>query len=94
MSTSNLPPLPAPTCGAVGLPATEIMPARAIWTAYSADDMHAYASGAVAAERKRCAALLAVTRGDLSLAVGEMTAGEWRTCSAVLQVLRNRMRQT
>jgi hypothetical protein len=48
----------------------------------------------VAAERERCAALLAVSRADVSLAVGEMTAGEWRTCSAVLQVLRNRMRQT
>jgi len=82
MSTSNLPPLP------------DLSPDwTPYWRGVVKRILRKYAEKAVAAERERCAALLAVTRADVSLAVGEMTAGEWRTCSAVLQVLRNRMRQ-
>mgnify|MGYP000278816477 CR=1 FL=1 len=51
-----------------------------------------YAGQQIAVERQRCADLLAVTRSDASLAAGEMTAAEWRTCSAVLAWLQRRMR--
>ena len=54
--SEGLGPLPAPTCGAaIIVPGNGYTPAGAVWTAYSADDMRAYAAGAVAAERERCA---------------------------------------
>ncbi len=52
----SLPTLPSPTCGAViEFGPGGLWPTRAVWTAYSADDMRAYAAACVAAERERCA---------------------------------------
>jgi hypothetical protein len=53
----ELGPLPPPTCGGAIVPSIGLIAARAIWTAYSAADMRAYAAQEVAAERERCAAL-------------------------------------
>lgn len=41
--------------------------------------------GAALAMRERCAQLLNITRSDAQLMAGDMTAGEWRTVSAVLR---------
>ena len=46
----------------------------------------------VAAERERCAMKLQVTRADVSLAAGELSAQEWRTCAAVLRWMQTRIR--
>jgi hypothetical protein len=46
----------------------------------------------LAAERERCAMKLQVTRADVSLAAGELTAQEWRTCAAVLRWMQARIR--
>lgn len=55
---------------------------------YSPDAMRA----AVAEERERCAMLLSnVTRADVSLVAGELSAQEWRTCAAVLRWMQSRI---
>ena len=58
------------------------------------EDLCAYADARVAAERERCAAKLNVTRAEVLLAAGEMSAQEWRTVSAVLQWMQRRIRQS
>jgi hypothetical protein len=64
--------------------------------AYSEDQMlahrKAHAKAVLAAERERCAKLLDVTRADVSLAAGELSAQEWRTCEAVLRWMQARIR--
>jgi hypothetical protein len=50
--------------------------------------------GDVAAERERCAMKLQVTRSDVLLAAGELSAQEWRTCAAVLRWMQTRIRAT
>lgn len=42
---------------------------------------------------KECASLLTLTRSEAQLMAGEMTLQEWRTLSAVLCALQNKMRQ-
>ena len=46
----------------------------------------------MAAERDRCARRLDVSRADVLLAAGELTAGEWRTVAAVLRWMQSRIR--
>ena len=46
----------------------------------------------VAAERERCAMELQVTRADVQLAAGELSADEWRMCAAVLRWMQVRIR--
>jgi len=47
---------------------------------------------AVSTERERCAMKLQVSRADVSLAAGELSAQEWRTCAAVLRWMQCRIR--
>ena len=61
---------------------------------YTSADMRAYAAREVAAERERGAMKLNATRADVSLAVGEMSAQEWRTCAAVLRWMQGRIRRS
>lgn len=42
-------------------------------------------------ERRRCVEVLQVTRPDLSLAAGELTEQEWRTCKGLLRLLQYRI---
>lgn len=51
----------------------------------------AYASAAITKERERFAEKLQVTRAEASLAIGELTAQEWRTCCALLKWMRTRL---
>lgn len=44
-------------------------------------------------ERERSAMKLQVTRSDVSLAAGELSAQEWRTCAAVLRWMQARIRR-
>lgn len=50
------------------------------------------AAKAADAERAACANMLNLSRSDALLMAGEMTAQEWRTLSAVLVALQQRMR--
>lgn len=54
--------------------------------------VHEDASGAILQERERCAMKLQVTRADVSLAAGELSAQEWRTCASVLRWMQGRIR--
>lgn len=49
------------------------------------DNMQEWKRIAALAMRERCAQLLNITRSDAQLMAGDMTAGEWRTVSAVLR---------
>ena len=62
-----------------------------VWS-YSESQMLAYGAAWLLDERERCAEKLRVTRADVSLVAGELTAGEWRTCSAVLAWMQRRIR--
>ena len=44
------------------------------------------------AEREACANMLNLTRSDVQLMAGEMTAQEWRTMEAVLKALQSQMK--
>ena len=46
----------------------------------------------ILAEREACTNALNLSRSDVQLMAGEMTAQEWRTVSAVLKALQSRMR--
>lgn len=43
-------------------------------------------------ERERSAMKLEVTRAEVSLSAGELSAQEWRTCAAVLRWMQARIR--
>ena len=59
---------------------------------YTDEDMRNYLEAAVVAEREKCAMTLQVTRADVSLAAGDLSAQEWRTCQAVLRWMQTRIR--
>ena len=59
---------------------------------YSESQMLTYGALRLLAERERSANLLNITRAEVSLVAGELTAGEWRTCSAVLAWMQRRIR--
>lgn len=59
----------------------------------AADEIVCLRAG-LSSERERCAGLLNVTRADVSLAAGEMTAQEWRTVAAVLRWMQSRIRSS
>ena len=84
-------------------PAIEITAAK--WSAGSRDTLVSMARlllmannsaatehDAVAAERERSAMKLQVTRSDVQLAAGELSAEEWRMCAAVLRWMQGRIR--
>ncbi len=63
------------------------------WDALGIDEIVEFAQArSASAERERCAMALDVTRAEVSLAAGEMTAQEWRTCQAVLRWMQHRIR--
>lgn len=47
---------------------------------------------AIAVEREACASKLNLTRSEVSLMAGELSASEWRTIAAVLKGLQARIR--
>lgn len=60
--------------------------------AFLLDCLGAAWDAGVSVERERCASILKVSRAEVSLAAGELSAQEWRTCGAVLQWMRARIR--
>lgn len=53
--------------------------------------LESFSERLLAAERERCAMKLRVTRADVSVAAGDLSAQEWRTCSAVLRWMQARI---
>ena len=59
---------------------------------YSSNQVAAIVAAKVSEECERCEMKLQVTRADVSLVAGEMSAQEWRTCAAVLRWMQARIR--
>lgn len=94
-----MPPQPQNNAGAAtlaALPPQQVidrhLPTGIAIYGYNAESMRAFRAEGEAATRECCAKLLDVTRAELQLAAGELTAQEWRTCKAVLRLMQARIR--